>query len=138
MSDKPRRRWFRFSLRTMLALVVVVAIPLSWVAKERRQSEYEQQIAEQLRQQAFGEIEFGGPYDLLDPYWKPSPQGWWRDLARQVLGGRALLVWGLPHKCNDITPLAGFNRLLWLDLSDTQLSDLTPLAELKNVLELNL
>jgi hypothetical protein len=28
----PRRRWFRFSLRTMLIAVVVLSIPLAWVA----------------------------------------------------------------------------------------------------------
>jgi len=27
----PRRRWFRFSLRTMLVLVTFLAIPLGWV-----------------------------------------------------------------------------------------------------------
>jgi hypothetical protein len=28
---KPRRRWFRFSLRTLLIVVTVLAIPLGWV-----------------------------------------------------------------------------------------------------------
>jgi len=30
-NPKPRRRWFRFSLRTMLVLVAVAAIPLAWM-----------------------------------------------------------------------------------------------------------
>jgi hypothetical protein len=28
---KPRRHWFRFSLRTLLIVVTVLAIPLGWV-----------------------------------------------------------------------------------------------------------
>ena len=28
---KPRRRWLRFGLRTMLALVLLLAIPMGWV-----------------------------------------------------------------------------------------------------------
>jgi len=32
--DKPRRRWFRYSLRTLLVLVVLLAIPLGWIAAQ--------------------------------------------------------------------------------------------------------
>ena len=32
IETKPKRRWFRFSLRTLLVVVFVVSIPLAWVA----------------------------------------------------------------------------------------------------------
>jgi hypothetical protein len=31
MNNKPRRRWYQFSLRTMFVLTIVVSIPLAWV-----------------------------------------------------------------------------------------------------------
>jgi len=34
--SKPRRRWFRFSLRTLFVLVAVVSIVLGWVESNRR------------------------------------------------------------------------------------------------------
>src|SRR6185295_15827611 len=40
-----------FSLRSLLVLIVVFAIPIAWIAKERRQSTYELELAEQLRKQ---------------------------------------------------------------------------------------
>ena len=68
MPDNPKRRWFRFSLRSLLVLVVVVAIPLGWIAKERRQSQREKVIAEQLRVQgAAGQKIMEMPED------RPSP-----------------------------------------------------------------
>ena len=81
IANPPRRRWFRFRLRTLLIVVAVVAIPLAWIAKERRQSQHEQQIAAQLREQGFTFLACGGPYDSALLYDQRKPQGWWRDLA---------------------------------------------------------
>ena len=36
-NPKPRRRWFRFSLRTMLVLVTVISVYLGWAANWKRQ-----------------------------------------------------------------------------------------------------
>ncbi len=35
-SHRPRRRWFRFSVRSLLLLVVLIAIPLSWKVNRAR------------------------------------------------------------------------------------------------------
>ena len=32
IETKPKRRWFRFSLRTLFVLVAIVSVPLGWVA----------------------------------------------------------------------------------------------------------
>jgi hypothetical protein len=37
----------------LLVLVIVLAIPLGWIAKERRQSQREEQITKQLEKQGF-------------------------------------------------------------------------------------
>jgi hypothetical protein len=152
-----RRRWFQFRLRTILVAIAVMAVPLTWIGSERRQSEYERQIAEQLRKQGFETIMLAGPYDswALELMDKSPPQGWWRDFARLLLGERILLAYdpppdfsdltllagltnlqGLHVNCppvSDITPLAGFPKLVVLALKCADVSDLTPLTGLKDL-----
>jgi hypothetical protein len=162
-ATRTRRRWFRFSLRTMLAIIVVIAIPIAWIAKERRQSTYEQQIAEQLREQGFKTIWLGGPYDSWNALKKS--QGLWRNLAGQVLGERIVCIANPPPKFGDLVPLAGLTNVQFLELralgleasqvhdimplsgltdlqrlslSGTYVADLTPLASLVKLEELNL
>ncbi|MBI2823670.1 MAG: hypothetical protein HYX69_03140 [Planctomycetia bacterium] len=155
-----RRRWFRYSLRTLLALVLVVAIPLAWVAKERNQSRHELQTAKELESRGVTRIDFGGPYD---PYGKAQPHAWWRNVARRVLGERIFAiytdretpgvdsltslagltnlrsVWLLHAPVPDLTPLAGLTSLEYLYLyGSMQVSDLTPLAGLANLKTLDL
>jgi hypothetical protein len=154
MANTPRPRWFRFSLRMMLALVVVIAIPLAWVAKERRQSKYEQQVAEQLRDQGFKKITLGGPYDSWELGFSNNPQGRWRDLARQILGERIFRVDRIDihlggsgfagggvvlrsSDFNNLELLAGLTNLQGLDLDRTQVNDLTPLVGLPQLRWLN-
>ena len=43
-----RRRWFSYSMRSLFLVITVVALGMGWVASERRQSQREQEIAEQL------------------------------------------------------------------------------------------
>ncbi len=62
MTATPKRRWFRFSMRSLLILVVVLAVPIAWVANERKQSADEMQIAAKLQEQGMA-ITFAGPYD---------------------------------------------------------------------------
>jgi hypothetical protein len=48
-APRPRRRWLQFSLRTLLVVMLVAALGMAWVARQR-------QLAWQ-RQQAIGAIE---------------------------------------------------------------------------------
>ncbi len=128
----PRRRWFRFRLRTLLIVVAVLAIPLAWIAKERRQSWREQQLAEQFRTEV-NIVALRGPYDLWKPNVKREPQGWWRDLARQVMGDRIVQMRDVPHDFNDLTPLTEFKYLKSLSFHGNRFNDLTPLAGLKDL-----
>src|SRR5712671_2429807 len=36
-ADKPRRRWLRFSLRSLLLLVLVIAVSLAWAIHKARE-----------------------------------------------------------------------------------------------------
>jgi len=86
----PPRRWFRFRLRTLLIAIAVLAVPLAWLAKEWRQTEYERQFAESLEKQGWRCI-CGGPYDI-DQHDFENRQDRWRVLAQRVLGERILDV----------------------------------------------
>ena len=90
MNTKPKRRWFRFSLRSLLVLIAVLAVPIVWLGKEWRQSKHEQEVAEQLRKLGFS-VELKGPYD--SGFWPGGPpQPGWRNIARQVIGERIVFL----------------------------------------------
>ncbi|HEY2838609.1 MAG TPA: hypothetical protein VGJ26_05655 [Pirellulales bacterium] len=154
-NSRPRRRWFQFRLRTLLVLIAVVALPLAWIARERRQSRYEAEVAETLQRRDFLDVALAGPYDSLERAARDEPQGWRRDLARRVFGERIVVVWIANETFDDLTPLArltslkrfnvhgapvvdlaplaGLHELTYLDLGSTAASDLTPLARLANL-----
>ncbi|HEY2841389.1 MAG TPA: hypothetical protein VGJ26_19685 [Pirellulales bacterium] len=131
---KIRRGWFRFSLRTLLALVTGAAIALALVANQRHQSQYEERVAVELREQGFQIVRSAGPYDQWElGYFTNQPQNWWRIQARKLLGDRVWRACGPPHSFDDLTPLAGLTHLQWLDLDGTSVKDLTPLAKMKSL-----
>jgi len=153
------RRWFRFSLSALLIVLAVVAALSAWIAKERQQSAYEQHLAEELEAKGYN-VSLDGPYASWETYVDQKPQGWWRDLARSVLGQRIISVQlflveggdlsplvGLSNlqsldvmqvDVSDITPLAGLTTLQYLELVATKVTDITPLANLHNLKELDL
>jgi hypothetical protein len=138
-----RRRWFRFSLRTLLIFVIVVAIPLAWIAKERRQSQHELRLAEELDKRNAVSVTLGGPFDEWGHRKKNTPQAWWRDLARRVLGARVVGVSCSARVLEDLSPLTPFRSLQSFycgghDLNYTMgemnfVRDLSPLAPLTNL-----
>jgi len=48
-TPKPRRRWLQFSLRTLMALVVLLSLPLAWFALKIRKAERQRQAVEAIR-----------------------------------------------------------------------------------------
>ena len=157
MLPSSSQTWLRYRLRTLLILVAVLAIPLAWVAKERRQSVREMQIADQLRDQGIRDIEIAGPYD-----WNMNgkPGAWRRNLASRVFGKRILSIsssgeelrlddlssigelscvrsiWLTHAPVHDLAPLANLTGLQYLYLYNSPVSDLTPLAKLTYLSEL--
>jgi hypothetical protein len=151
-----RRRWFSYSLRSLFVLVTVLAAGLAWVASERRQSQREAQIADELR--ALGAtVEFAGLFDIpkdAKPTNSPEEQSWWRTALGELLGRRVVSVRDYRGELTDLSPLADLKSLKKLSLERyvdeltswwerivpprLPVRDLTPLGELTNLEELAL
>ena len=135
---RPRRRWFSFSLRSLFVLVTLAAIPVGWVAYERRQSQHEMQIAEELKGIGAGVVvDVGGLFDLPDPTNPMQPaktSSWWREALSALCGPRIRTLDVSTYRLfSDLSPLAKLKCVRYLVLDDTQVSDLTPLAGLQDL-----
>jgi Leucine-rich repeat (LRR) protein len=136
-SIKPKRRFFQFSLRSLLVVMLVVCVTLAWkVEKAKKQRE-----AVAWVQESGGSVSYDYEFDdARKRVPNPQPPGpkWLRELVGIDYFDDVVQVRQdkLPH--NDITPLAGLTSLVWLDLRGTQVSDVTPLAGLTtlNILSL--
>jgi len=152
-NDKPtptRRRLYRFSVRSLLVLITLVACLLGWMAIEQRQSEFERQVGikfENLEQEQVrrnrrwrgSNIVYLGPYDSLELHKSKKPQGWWRDLARQILGERIFKIdSGSCVNQKNFILLARLKNLEELRLNTIPVTDLAPLAKLENLKRLHL
>jgi hypothetical protein len=157
MAEAPptRRRWFSYSLRSLLVLIALAAVGLAWVAYERRQSQRELLIAEQLQAGGF-EVGIGGLFDPdpSDSSWQPGDEpSWWRRTLSSLFGHRIRevnLYGDRPlanlslladltslrdlrldtSNINDLSPLAGLRSLRELHFDETVVSDLSPLSNL--------
>ena len=105
-----RRRWFRFSVRSLLVFTTLVACFLGWIAKERSQAWSERQIGKKLQEQGCS-LKFLGRFDSLELSDKRKPQGWWRDLARKVLGERIVSIYMSRPNVESLSLLTGFSSL---------------------------
>jgi Leucine-rich repeat (LRR) protein len=126
------RRWLRFRLWTLLIVVAVIAIPLAWIAKERRQAGHERQVASELQKLGY-QITFGGVNDSKELRDNGEPQGWRSDLIRRALGGRVLCVLSDDTVRDDLTRLADFPNLQELCLKGVRTNNLAPLAGLADL-----
>jgi len=122
---KPCRRWFRFRLRTLLIVVTVLSVPLGWVGW---------MLGEVRRERATKTWveEKGGRVHILSgttgderSWWKKNTDKWFRERVWAVRLSNT--------QVSDLSPLAELKNLERLQFSNTQVSDLSPLAELKNL-----
>ena len=115
-NTKPRRRWYQFSLRTLLIVVTLSAVPLGWVGWKLEQGRRQRPTIAWVGKMG-GSVQFG--------------RGWvdsWFGLVSHVDLRESLV--------SDLSPLAELKNLAALIINDTPVSDLTPLAEVKNLTEL--
>jgi hypothetical protein len=125
MDIKPKRRWFHYSLRTLLVLVTMACAGFGWLGVKVRAKQREREAVKAIR-------ELGG-YWIYDYEWeasssgtRPTPPGpaWLRKLlgddffanVERVAFKMQLTDSGLRH-------LAGANQLKWLALSHTEVTD---------------
>ncbi len=81
---KPTRRWFQFSLRTLLLFVLLVSLSLSWFAVKRQQATRQEKAVEAIRK-AGGNVAYDY-YNLFRTrrfgnHW-PGRPAWLREFLR--------------------------------------------------------
>lgn len=113
-SPKSRRRWFQFSIRTLLLIMVLASIGMSWIAvqmqKARRQKE------------AVKALEMGGArVEYEDPLHPVFRRVIGRGLFAEVFAVDASSIHNFSDE--DLAPLAAFPSLKALALADTRITD---------------
>jgi len=114
----PKRRWCRFSLRTLLIVVVLLSVGLAWSALKMREAERQRKAVEAIRRTGglvvydYQWDTFGGPLAVEEP---PAPV-WLTRLLGEDLFANVVFVElydcefgnaGLQH----LTGLTKLNRL---------------------------
>ena len=123
MTAKPKRRWYQFSLSSLLVLMTAIAIgPGGWILYEQQQAR-RQKTAVELLSKSGGEV-----------YARPV---WVWSLLERGSPGHVVGIALRDRQTADAgaAPLADLSDLIWLDLNDTNISD-SGLAHLANLRQL--
>jgi hypothetical protein len=127
-----KRKWFQFSLRTLLVFVTLVAVLCSWLTVKRQQARRQWEAKEEVYRLR-GEVK-----RYLSPIWPD----WLRELLRDEFFEEIYFV-GLSNTKvtdTDMGHLTGLSQLEDLDLGHTQVTDagLVNLRGLYKIERLNL
>ena len=133
-SAQPRRRWFRFRLRTLLIVATVLSVTLGWVGWRLGQVRRERATIAWI-EEADGKVFFNYRNDIS--WWEESTDKWFGERVRQVYFHYALLDFRT-KRVSDLSPLVELKSLKVLHLQNVPMSDLSSLAELKSLKVLHL
>jgi internalin A len=134
VTEKSKRRWYQFSLRSLLVFVVLVSIAMSWLGVRLARARKQREAVEAI-EKAGGNVEYEDFADSLVPQWARAVFG--KDFFFDVIA-----VWvGEPDFGDDEAAyLKRLTNLTHLSLSRTQVTDagLEHLEGLTNLISLDL
>ena len=138
-NESPKRRWFQLKLRTLLIVVLVLSLPLSWFAVKTERAR-RQRLAVEAIQELGGSV--GYDWELYVPGKERSPL--WLctrlevDFLHDVVAVDLVETYATNAELAYLT--AARPNLYRLDLDDTQIIDggLAHLKELANLISLSL
>jgi len=139
---KPRRRlrWYQLSLRTLLVVVLVASLGMSWFAVRMQRARKQREVVAAIVEMG-GRVTYDYEFDASGHYIPhPEPPGpaW----LRKLLGDdfftdvRSVRFLGTHVKAAELIHLKGLTRLQRLYLSDTQVTD-ADLEHLKGLTNLH-
>ena len=126
---KPRRRWFQYSLRTLLILTTIIAVWLAWWSHKTRQ---QREVVEALK-------DIGG--DVIYDFQLPNGPAYWPKWLVNAMGVDyfagviALGLWSPIITDNHMEQVKNLTELQFLDLEHTHVSD-TGLEHLRGLTDL--
>lgn len=128
MAAKPKRRWYQFSLLSLLLLMTAIAVgPGGWVLYEQRQARRQKEAVALLAQ------------SRAEVY---AREQWLWSLLERDAPGRVVGIALRDPVTTDAgaAPLADLTDLIWLNLNDTQITDdgLASIARLPRLKQLRL
>jgi hypothetical protein len=135
---KRKRRWFQFSLRTLLIVVVIVAIPCAWLGRKIEQKRREREAVAGLRDP-------GGTvlYDYEVEKEGPAGPDWLRRMLGENFFNDVVAVYFENHAIvtdERVMNVKELTQLTWLNVYETSVTDagLTSLKGLTHLDYLNL
>jgi Leucine Rich repeat len=119
-SSKPRRRWLRFSLRSLFIVVAVLAVPLGWEVNRVRNQRLALAEIERTRGLYMGSSRFSNPFSG-EPLFLNQPNQ--VDFLWHVLYDVTFVSAGEMTNDSALPALLGLPKLETLDLRYSQITD---------------
>ncbi|MGO8688343.1 MAG: hypothetical protein ACLQLG_01800 [Thermoguttaceae bacterium] len=131
---KHKLRWYQYSLRTLLLVMTLACVGMSWVAVKMKQARQQHAAVEAIRKLG-GMVDYD--YQKKDPFDEPPGPAWLRKLLGDDLFASVTWVRLSDSDVSDaaLEYLKGLARLEILDLNRTNVSD-AGLQHLKGLTQL--
>ena len=116
---------FQFSVRSLVVLVVAVAVPCCWLAMKMRQAERQRTAVEAIRE-AGGTVFYHYQHtETLGrvPNAEPPAPAWLRKLVGDDFFSNVSIVTLDGANDETLVHLRELTKLVWLDVADTQVTD---------------
>ncbi len=119
---KHKRRWFQFSLLKLLLLVTGLALWFGWLANQAREQREAVAWVEEMGGSVQYDYETDEDGEFIDDVEPPGPK-WLRDILGIDFLDDVVYVDLYDTPVSDVTPLAGLTNLVWLQLNETPVSE---------------